>query len=96
MKLSKEEIIKKINDSEIDEDLKISLMEDVSDSFEGGDDTAIKEEFEKTKAELEEKIADLKNRYRERFLAPVDEKEEKEEIKDEEIEEKEVIDVKEI
>ena len=34
MKLSKEELIEKVNGLEIDDEVKISLLEDITDSFE--------------------------------------------------------------
>ena len=37
MKLSKDDLIAKINEKVMDEDVKIELMEDVTDSFEGND-----------------------------------------------------------
>lgn len=104
MKLSKEEIIKKINDSEIDEDLKISLMEDISDSIvENSEEYEnFKAQYEQEKADLEAQIAnekayitELKNRYRERFLSPIDTKEDDDKPEEYE-EEKETVDIKEI
>lgn len=103
MKLSKEELKKKIDEKIQDDDLKIELLEDIEDSF---NDEAIKEyeaRFEAEKADLEAQIAnekayimDLKARYKERFLSKEEtENEDKKEDK-EELEEKEVIDVKEI
>ena len=90
MKLSKEDLIAKINDKVMDEDVKIELMEDITDSFEendGKDDERVKE--------LEEKLKNLQEKYKERFLK--NEKEDNEEKDEgEELEEKEVIDIKEI
>lgn len=91
-KLTKEELITKINEKEIPEDVKIELMEDITDSFDTNDEEVVtKEEFEGITSKYEELLA----KYKERFL---DSKEEvKEEVKeDNEYEEKEVIDVKEI
>ena len=89
MKMSKEELIKKVNESEIDDELKISLMEDITDSFEG--DVQDNSELEEVKAKYEE----LKEKYKSRFLEG-EEKEPEEKEDDEEIKEEEVIDVKEI
>jgi aspartate carbamoyltransferase regulatory subunit len=91
-KLTKEELISKINDADISEEFKISLMEDISDSFDANDEEVVtKEEFEGITSKYEE----LLTKYKERFL---DSKEEvKEEVKEDNgYEEKEVIDVKEI
>lgn len=93
-KLTKEELSAKIDGLEIDDDIKISLMEDISDSIspdESEELTALKDEIERTKEELIE----LKAKYKERFLKAVDSTEKEDEEK-EELEEKEVIDVKEI
>lgn len=87
-KMSKDELISKINGLEIDDNVKIELMEDVTDSFEvtETDNT----EIETLKAENE----DLRAKYKERFLKGNDKKDEEE--KEDEMEEKEVVDVKEI
>ena len=90
MKLSKEDLIAKINDKVMDEDVKIELMEDVTDSFEGNDG-----KDDERVTELEKKLKNLQEKYKERFLKnEKDDNEEKDE--DEELEEKEVIDIKEI
>lgn len=93
MKLSKEELIKKINDSEISDELKIELMEDVTDSFdvETVENSVDNSELEDLKAKYEE----LKEKYKARFLSGDEEKEEKED-ETEELKEEEVIDVQEI
>ena len=80
-KMSKEELISKINGLEIDDNAKIELMEDVTDSFEVSETDNTELEEVKTKYE------ELKTKYKERFLKGDDKKEE---------EEKEVVDVKEI
>lgn len=93
MKLSKDELIKKINEKVMDEDVKIELMEDITDSFEVSEEP---KEDERVK-ELEDKYNSLMEKYKERFLSGSEEKEEKEENEDEEeLKEEEVIDVKEI
>lgn len=94
MKLSKEELSAKINDLDIDEEIKVSLMEDIADSIEGGVETEDNGEFE----ELKIKYESLREKYKERFLKGNDETEEKEdeEKDDDELKEEEVIDVKEI
>lgn len=89
MKKSKEEILKTINESEIADDLKISLMEDITDSFEVEETT----DGEDYKAKYEE----LSKKYKERFFEPkVDKKETEKESETEDKEDKEIIDVKEI
>ena len=95
MKLSKEELSAKINDLDIDEEIKVSLMEDIADSIEGGVETEDNGELE----ELKIKYESLREKYKERFLKGNDETEEKEDEEkedDEEKKEEEVIDVKEI
>lgn len=88
-KLSKEELIAKINEKLSDNsELAIELMEDITDSWE-----IEANESEEYKAKYEE----LLNRYKERFLSGTEET--KEEIKDEVVEEEpkeEVIDVEDI
>ena len=98
MKLSKQELKQRISDSIKDNDeLVISLLEDVEDSMsEGSNDDVQMETLKKEKEELEWKYNDIKTRYKERFLAGVDEIKEKPEKKIEEVEEKEVIDIKDI
>lgn len=93
MKLSKDELITKINEKVMDEDVKIELMEDITDSMEID---AEPKEDERIK-ELEEKYKALQEKYKERFLKGEEKEDEKEdEEKQEELEEEEVIDVKEI
>lgn len=95
MKLSKEELSAKINDLDIDEEIKVSLMEDIADSIEGSSETEDNGEFE----ELKIKYESLREKYKERFLKGNDETEEKEDVEkedDDELKEEEVIDVKEI
>ena len=94
MKLSKDELLAKINEKVMDEDVKIELIEDVTDSFEV-DDSNSNEEYEQRITELEDKYKNLQEKYKERFLNKVDEKEDDEEKEDAE-EKEEVIDVKEI
>ena len=93
-KYSAEELSSRVNELDLDEDVKISLMEDITDSVsrdESEELAGIKSELEKSKADYEE----LKEKYKARFLKAV-ESDEKEEVKDEDLEEKEVIDVKEL
>ena len=92
MKLSKDELISKINEATIDDEIKISLLEDISDSMDV-------QEVDNTELEsIKTKYDELKEKYKERFLKGNDEKtEEKEDSEEkEELKEEEVIDVKEI
>ena len=88
MKVSKEDLKKRISDSITDnDDLVISLLEDIEDSMvEDSNQTIINETLTRENEELKWKLSDLSQRYKERFL------------KGEEIEDKEdeVVDIKEI
>lgn len=91
MKLSKEELKSKVNELVTDNEIAIQLLEDIEDSMEVGEvDTAKIDE-------LQAKLDDLQEKYKQRFLKGDDKKdaEDKEEV-DEELEEKEVVDIKEI
>lgn len=91
-KLGKDEFNKKYSEKIVDnDDLLIELMEDIADSVD-----VESEELEKAKAELDDykaKYDDLKSKYKERFLSSENIPEEKME---ENLEEKEVVDIKEI
>ena len=94
-KYSAEDLSSRINELELDDEVKISLMEDITDSVspdESEELAALKSELEKAKADYEE----LKEKYKARFLKAVESEEVKEEVEDEDLEEKEVIDIKEI
>ena len=96
MKLEKDELIKKINEKVMDEDVKIELMEDITDSFDTSE-TETKSEDTARIEELEEKYKNLQEKYKERFLKGDDTEKDEEPEKDvEEYEEKEVVDIKEI
>lgn len=90
MKLSKDDLISKINEKIMDEDVKIELMEDITDSF----STEGNEEDKQTIEELETKYKDLQSKYKERFLDSSSKEYKTEEIDDEEKEE--TVDIKEI
>jgi hypothetical protein len=67
MKLSKEDLKKKIDEKITDEDLKIELLEDVEDSMEVSTDDTEKVEktaYDEVVAERDE----IKRKYKERFL----------------------------
>ena len=94
MKLSKEELKKKIDEVVADEDLKISLLEDIEDSMEVSDES---EKVDKTAYdEVVAKYEELKTKYKERFLKGDEESAEEKEEDVEEVKEEEVVDVKEI
>lgn len=94
-RLSKEELIKKVSEKVMDEDVQIELMEDITDSFET--ETVDTSSEDKTRIEeLETQVKELKQKYKDRFLKGSEEKEEKNEDEDVELKEKEVIDIKEI
>ena len=92
-KLGRDEFNKKYSEKITDNDeLLIELMEDVSDSM----DNKESEELSKIKSELDDykmKYDDLREKYKERFLSSEEIPKEKE---DEKLEEKEVIDIREI
>lgn len=93
MKLSKDELKNKVNELVKDNDVAIQLLEDIEDSMESG-------EIDNSELEaLQAKFDELQTKYRERFLKGDEENEYVEEKKEESedgMEEKEVIDVKEI
>ena len=99
MKISKQELKQRISDSITDnDDLVISLLEDIEDSMTETNESVIDETAKKELEEIKWKYEDLKSKYKERFLKGDETKEEEKEEKkdDEELEEKEIIDVKEI
>ena len=98
-KLTKEELIQKVDSLPISDDEKISFMEDIADSFAEVDTT----ELDTAKADLEKALSDiedLKAKYKARFLSgEVKIEEPAEEVTEENVEveeEPEVIDVKDI
>lgn len=98
MKMSKQELKQRISDSIKDNDeLVISLLEDVEDSMsDGSNDDVQMETLKKENEELKWKYEDMKTRYKERFLAGVEEIKGNPEENIEEMEEKEIVDIKEI
>lgn len=94
-KFSKEELSSRVNDLDIAEDIKMSLIEDITDSI-----VDESEELSKIKNELDAKIAeynDLYEKYKSRFMGIVsDEPPKDEEEKEIEEDEEKVIDIKEI
>lgn len=99
MKLNKEDLKKKVNEIVTDNDVAIQLLEDIEDSFdtEEVDNTKI-DELQAKIDEQQSKIDELQEKYKERFLTG-DKEEKTEEKKPEEddgLEEKNIIDIKEI
>ena len=90
-RFSKEELNERISNLEgLDDDTKISLMEDISDSF--LDDSMYKDLEDKYNSKVEE-YDELKTKYKERFFNSDDSKDVKrEERKD--FEDNEVIDIR--
>lgn len=87
MKLTLEEFKEKVNDYDIDEDIKVTLLEDLTDSFsdlESGNNIKYKEKY-----------IEMRERYKRRFL-------DSEEIEDTELTDRDIddnsviVDVKEI
>lgn len=96
MKLSKQELKQRISDAITDnDDLVISLLEDVEDSMFENSESVMDETKMKEFEELKWKYDDLKAKYKERFLKG-DDKPDEDAEDDEELKEEEVIDVKEI
>ena len=94
MVLSKEDFKKKIDTLEVSDDKKIEILEDIEDSWTDDVNEEYKERYEAEKKEMEATIAELKAKYKERFFN-TENVENKDDIS-EDIEEKKIIDVKEI
>ena len=92
-KIGREDYQKRINDLEIDNDIKTSLMEDLADSWidESEEIGRLEEEITRVKGEYDT----LNEKYRSRFFESVNPKEEPETVREEKEDEK-VIDIKEI
>lgn len=63
-KISKKDLLSKINEKVKDVDVATELMEDVEDSFEGNDTTELEKQIE----DLKTLNSDLKQKYKDRFL----------------------------
>lgn len=97
MKLSKQELKQRISDAITDnDDLVISLLEDIEDSMVENSESVMDETKMKELKELKWKYDDLKAKYKERFLKGEDVKEDEDKEDGEELKEEEVIDIKEI
>lgn len=94
-KLGKEEFNKKYSEKIVgNDDLLIELMEDISDSVDKES-----EELEKVRAELDDyknKYDDLREKYKERFLTAEEMPKEKNDFMENTLDEKQVIDIREI
>lgn len=90
MKLNVDEFKNKYKEKITDNDLLIELLEDVTDSYDDSELNSLKEELEKKDTE----IAELKQKYIDRFYEVSDDEKKEDEVSG--LEEKEVIDVKEI
>lgn len=90
MKLSKEELKSKVNELVTDNEIAIQLLEDIEDSMEVGEVDTSKID------ELQAKLDDLQEKYKQRFLNGDDKKYDEDKEDDEELKEEEIIDVKEI
>lgn len=102
MVLSKEDFKKKIDTLDISDDKKIEILEDIEDSWTEDVNEEYKATYEAEKKEMEASIArleaeaaELKAKYKERFFN-TGTVENKDDIPEEDIEEKKIIDVKEI
>lgn len=98
--ISKEELIKKVNESSLTDDEKISFMEDITDSWSEDVNEEYKARYEAEKKGMEANIAsleaeaeELKARYKERFLSGEENKDVIEDITENK---DEIVDVKEI
>lgn len=90
MIMNKEELKAKISELGIDDEIKMSLLEDVEDSF------AEKVDKQEDSEDYKAKYDELKAKYIERFTKSEDIKEDETEDKKDELKEEEIIDVKEI
>lgn len=94
-KLTKDQLKQKISDNITDnDDLVISLLEDIEDSIDTSSQSILEETARKELEDLQFRYADLKRKYKERFLDSG--KKEDEKIEEDDIEEKKEIDIKEI
>lgn len=93
-KFTKEELSSRINDLEIDEAIKIALIEDITDSIVEPDSKY--HELEEKYASKEKEYDDLYSKYKERFFSSNDKVDDVSQTSDAKCQEPEVIDVKEI
>jgi hypothetical protein len=96
-KYSAEELSSRVNELDLDDDVKISLMEDITDSMDDSGYKELEQELANKNEELANKDIEYNNlltKYKERFFSSDENKEEKE-LKEKENEEK-IIDIKEL
>lgn len=92
-KITREDYQKRLNDLELQDDVKISLMEDLADSWidESDEISKLQEDITRITGDYES----LKEKYKTRFFDS-EKPEEKPKIEEKEEEKEEVIDIKEI
>lgn len=93
-KFTKEELSSRINDLEIDEDVKMSLIEDITDSIVDPDSKY--HELEEKYSAKEKEYDELYSKYKERFFSSNDKVDDVSQTSDNKTQDVEVIDVKEI
>lgn len=91
MRMKKEELINKISEYELSDDIKISLLEDVSDSI---DDETVVEELKKTIDDISKERDEIKQKYIDRFKNDTIKINDNTNTLIEDVKEKEYIDVK--
>lgn len=97
MKKTLDELLQFVNDSEMADDIKISMMEDISDSFEEQDISEYTTKIDELTAEIEtltNKVSEVTEKYKKRFLEGSDDP--KPDSDESEDDPEEFIDVKEI
>lgn len=87
MKLTLEEFKEKVNDYDIDDDIKISILEDLSDSF-----------TDDNEDEYKLKYLELRERYKNRFLnsEDIEDTDDDIDVNDDDVVTKKIVDVREI
>lgn len=91
--MTKDELINKIDSHAIDEEIKISLMEDVADLDLGEDIHADYDDVVRERDEYREKYEEIRESYKKRFMSSDDPKDDPEETDEDE---EKIIDIKEI
>lgn len=90
MRLNKDDLINKISEYDLSDDIKISLLEDVSDSI---DDSTLVEDLQKTIEDITKERDEIKQKYIDRFKNDSIKIENTNNILDD-VKEKEYIDIK--
>ncbi len=91
--MTKDELINKIDSYAIDEEIKINLMEDVTDLDPGEDIHADYDDVVRERDEYRGKYEEIRESYKKRFMTSDDPKDDPEEIDEDE---EKIIDIKEI